>query len=333
MRLSLRDLRHLSVLLLAAPLAWAVGCGGVTDIGFQGYDSGVSGSGVTGGTGGSGITGGTGGGITDGGAGGTTGGAGGTVNTGGSGNTSGLCGGVVCPPGPFPQVEACCTNDKCGLSSSFIGGQCIEANQAGKLDPSCPDMSMQGFSFPGCCKPNGMCGVQDTFLGLGCVDPSEFGGPASQPCGSVVVDAGTGGTGGAPSDAGVGGTGGSTTDAGTPGAIVCGSNNNPGVCNVGDKCCVLSPGLDYCDSASATCQCSNGNCNITEVTCDGNEDCGAGQMCCGIISGNTYTKTVCQASCNGTTEREICHPNGTCVTPNTTCSHPQALPQYIWRCF
>jgi hypothetical protein len=326
MRLSLR---LSSALLLAAPLAWAVGCGGVTDIGFQGYDSGVSGSGgsaTTGGAGGSTTTGGTGGGITDGGTGGIAdGGAGGTVNTGGSGNASGLCGGVVCPDAPFPQVESCCTNDKCGFSSSFIGGQCIEANQPGKPDASCPDMSMQGFTLPGCCKPNGMCGVQDTFIGLGCVDPSQFGGPPSQPCGSVVIDAGTGGT---------GGTGGVPNDSGVGvGTVNCGSNNNPGTCNTGEKCCVLAPGLDYCESPSATCQCTNGNCNITEVTCDGNEDCGSGQMCCGIISGNSYAKTVCQSSCNGTTEREICHPGGTCVTPNTTCSHPQALPQYIWRCF
>jgi len=324
-------LRATTLLLIATPLAWAAGCGGVTDIGFQGYDSGVGGSGGTSGTA---PGGGTGGGIVDGGAGGTggtvDGGAGGTITTGGSGGSgAGICGGKKCDPPAFPQVESCCVGDQCGLTSSFLGGQCIEQNQPGKPDASCPPIDVQGFSFPGCCKPNNMCGVLDTFLGLGCVDPSQFGGPAGQACGSVVVDAGTGGTGGAPPDAG---TGGSPTDGGPVGEIACGSNNNPGVCAVGEKCCVLNPGLDYCSPPSATCQCATGGgCGTIDVTCDGPEDC-PGQLCCGFIQGNAYVKTACQTSCNGTTEREICHPNGTCITPGKTCAHPQALPQYIWRC-
>jgi hypothetical protein len=81
---------------------------------------------------------------------------------------------------------------------------CIEANQAGTSDPTCPDITLQGVPLDGCCKPNGNCGVLDTFLGLGCVDPSQFTGGTPVKCGGadgggdaasdapVVTDAGPG---------------------------------------------------------------------------------------------------------------------------------------------
>jgi hypothetical protein len=318
--------------LLASPLLWAGGCGGKTDIDFQGYDSGVSGSS----TGGSTNTGGT---VNTGG-----GGDGGVANVGGGGdggvgNVSGggtgggvivdggvVCGGVVCPPPSLPigQVDSCCAGDKCGLTSSFLGGQCVELGQAGVADPTCPQQTFQGIPLSGCCKPTGVCGVLDTFLGLGCVDPSQFGGPPSPACGG----GGSGGTGGT---AGTGGTGGTS---GASGQVDCGSNQNPGTCAVGEQCCILAPGLDYCDTASATCQCTNNpNCAITPATCDGPEDC-PGQICCGTFSQaqNQYVSLACQSSCSGQFEREICHPNGSCTGAGTTCSQSSALPGYIWRC-
>ncbi len=327
-----RSLRR--VVYVSMPVVMAIGCGGVTDFDYKGEDAGTHTGG--GGSGGAGATGGIGGGIIDGGAGGVgggvDGGSGGIVTGGAGGGGGVVCGGVTCEPPSAPiQVDSCCAGDKCGLSSSLIGGQCIELGQPGDIDGSCPDQNFQGLPLQGCCKPNGNCGVFDSFLGLGCVDPSQFGGPGGQKCGSVVIDAGAGGTGGAPVDAG---TGGSPSDAGTPGATNCGSNANPTVCSPTEKCCVLSPGPDYCGAKTATCACSGPNCDITNVSCDGPEDC-PGQICCGTFSfqQNQYTDLACKNTCNGNNEREICHPNGnTCSNPNETCSSSTFLPSYIWRC-
>jgi hypothetical protein len=320
---------------LSIPLALAIGCGGVTDIDFQGDEEDA---GTTGGAAGSGGIIATGGfGAVDGGSGGAVvGGSGGIPSggapAGGSGGSSGtgvVCGGQVCEPPSAPiPVDSCCVGDKCGLSSDLIGGQCIELGQPGTVGGGCPDQNFQGFPLEGCCKPNGNCGVMDTFLGLGCVDPSEFGGPPGQKC--VDLDAGTGGTGGGPTD---GGTGGAPADAGTPGATNCGVTN-PTVCTPAQNCCVLDPGQDYCSAKTTPCACTGPNCDITPVSCDGPEDC-PGQICCGTFSPvqNQYTDLSCKATCSGATEREICHPNSqTCSNPNQSCSPSQFLPSYIWRC-
>lgn len=322
------------------PFAFAIGCGGVTDIDFQG-DS-TDGGGATGGSGGDGggvIVGGSGGSV-DGGSGGLpTGGTGaGGAPAGGTGGGTGgaglTCGGVQCetPTAPI-QVDSCCAGDngeKCGISSDLIGGQCIALGQEGTIDDTCPDQNIQGLPLQGCCKPTGNCGVFDSFLGLGCVDPSEFGlGQPGQKCGTVV-DAGTGGVGGGPADAG---TGGAPSDAGTPGATNCGITN-PTVCTPSQNCCVLDPGLDYCSAKATPCACTQPNCDILPVACDGPEDCATG-VCCGTFSfqQNAYTDISCQASCTGQNEREICHPNTqTCSNPNESCSASQFLPNNIWRC-
>lgn len=162
------------------------GCGGDSESeGNGGSGAQDAGSDAKGGTSGSAGVGGSSG---TGGQGGSTGGAGGTGGgTGGSaGSPSIQCGSETCtPPSGLPvQIDACCVdNTKCGISSSILGGECIEQNQAGTLTTDCPDQSLQGIELKGCCKPNNVCGVMDTFLGLGCVDPSQFTGGTPVPCG------------------------------------------------------------------------------------------------------------------------------------------------------
>jgi len=322
-------------LVLALPIAWAAGCGGVTDIDFKGDDSGKAGSGgiATGGKGGTTSTGATGGAGIDGGApggggippsGGVSGIGGGPDGgaPGGGGVGGVVCGGVECPPPQIPigQVESCCSGDKCGLTSSFLGGQCAELGQEGSPDPNCPQQSIMGFNLEGCCKPNNKCGVLDTFLGLGCVDPEQFGGPPSPNCGVVVVDAGMGGTGGAPQD------------GGPVGEVNCG-NTNPDICTSSENCCVLNPGLDYCSAKTTPCACTQTGCDITTVACDGAEDC-PGQICCGTFSfqSQSYTDASCKNSCGGQNEREICHLGDACTNPGETCSSSNFLPAYLHRC-
>lgn len=324
-------------------------CGGSTDIDFTGEDAGATGGSSNAGSSGTGTgasagsagsggspTGGSGGGVPTGGASGSGGSTGGAGNVGGGGGSGPVvCGGVTCDPPSLPigQADSCCVGDKCGITSSMIGGQCVELNQPGTPDPTCPEQSIQGFNLPGCCKDTGFCGVMDTFLGLGCVDPGQFTSQPPIPCG--------GGTGGAGGVSGSGGTGGSTGGAGgstggagggtsTPGEKNCGITN-PDVCTTGETCCVLDPGLDYC--SAQPCACTQPNCDITVVSCDGPEDC-PGQICCGTYSfqQQQYTTLACKSSCSAQNEREICHPGGTCTNPNQTCSNSPSLPSYLHRC-
>ncbi len=354
----MRSLRAGLLGMIAAPVAIFVGCGGVTDIGFQGSDASVGGTGGSGATGGSGgtITGGTGGGITDGGMG-NMGGVAGTSGGGGTGNVAGtgasggtgpvVCGGKVCPPPSVPigQVDSCCAGSKCGISSSMIGvGTCIELGQAGKLDPTCPPQSIQGLTLQGCCKPTGMCGVMDTFIGVGCVDPTQFGVGTPTKCGGT----GTGGTGGVGGTGGIGGTGtggtggitdagvgGTSSDGGIAGEVYCDTLPSVLVCAANQNCCLLNPGAEYCTPKGTACACTGTNCDATTVSCDGPEDCSGGQVCCGTFSqqANAYTSLQCKSTCGGQWEREICKPNGgKCTNGAQTCSQSSFLPNHIWRC-
>ncbi len=326
----------------SAALLLLAGCGGSTDIGFQGYGTGVdSGAGNSAGTGAGGsATGGTGAVGTGGSAGVSTGGTAGVgtggVNTGGTagvpatGGSGGsgqvVCNGQVCTgttiPGGGTASPCCASNGNCGLTSQYLGGQCVAKNQPGKADPNCPPLNQGGFSLAGCCKPDNQCGYQDTFLGLGCVDPSQFGAPSTGTCNYN----GTGGSGGT---SGTGGTGG-TSGAG----VSCGST----ACTGGDKCCALEPTPGYCTATNNQCACTGSNCTTTDLRCDGPEDC-PGQVCCGVFSfqQNRYTRTECRNSCTssgGTIMREMCHPGQTCSNPNQTCSQSQGLPAgyNLYRC-
>ena len=78
--------------------------------------------------------------------------------------------------------EPCCfgpKKDTCGVSAMAITrGECVEANQEGKPDETCPPIMQNfgapGISFPmtlsGCCRPDNKCGVVNDFLGVGCME-------------------------------------------------------------------------------------------------------------------------------------------------------------------
>ena len=174
-------------------------CGASTDIEYTGQGTATGGGGTSSGgtssggtsSGGTSSGGTSSGGTSSGGtsSGGTSSGGGAPGGTGGGGAPGGsggatVCGGKTCkiPTPPFGQLTGCCAGAKCGASFSLLGPQCIELNQAGKPNPTCPNGQVGGISLAGCCKPNGKCGVQDTFIGFGCVDPEVLGGGPSPKC-------------------------------------------------------------------------------------------------------------------------------------------------------
>ncbi len=109
-----------------------------------------------------------------------------TCNVSGSGGGSGgggSCTVADCPDPSLPVGQKCCSPaNKCGFEISLLGPGCQEANQPGKADPKCPDITLAQFTLKGCCKPSGKCGALDSFLGLGCVDPAQFGQPPGPSC-------------------------------------------------------------------------------------------------------------------------------------------------------
>jgi len=101
----------------------------------------------------------------------------------------GTCGGETCPKTAFGTP--CCTRpgtgreghelenvgraaDLCGTDLSEIvpslAGICLEIDQPGELDPSCPaQISIAGGDpRPGCCTEAGHCGSDDPVVPLGC---------------------------------------------------------------------------------------------------------------------------------------------------------------------
>lgn len=80
--------------------------------------------------------------------------------------------------------------------------------------------------------------------------------------------------------------------------------------------------------------------NLSEVTCDGPEDCGDSQVCCGRYNGGPYDRFECRTSCdapdggNASTQWfEMCHPGQTCGTNGYTCRTSTFLPSYLYRCY
>jgi hypothetical protein len=127
-------------------------------------------------------------------------GAGGALGTGGTSDADAKapleCGGVVCAPKYTP---ACCTGAGTGVPgnklelggraaglcgtdlsqySASLAGICLQLNQPGVLDPSCPDTAnpnASGPSLKGCCTDQGYCGAYEGTLALGCEYPGKRG--------------------------------------------------------------------------------------------------------------------------------------------------------------
>lgn len=110
------------------------------------------------------------------------------------------------------------------------------------------------------------------------------------------------------SDAGYAGS-----DAGTPGIVACYSEGAPNAtCTLPTHCCFTA----Y--SAQHNGACTNATCAWGTISCDGPEDCAAGQRCCAHAIKDLADETIgyslaCQTAACGAApaNEELCHP-GTC---------------------
>ncbi|MCC6216685.1 MAG: hypothetical protein IT376_17625 [Polyangiaceae bacterium] len=156
-----------------------------------------------------------------------TGGGGGWAGTGGGCAADACCGTHSCSSldlAGFITLAACCppsAPDRCGLDTGAIAGLfpvapgCLERDAPGYPDASCPALNVQGFNFPGCCRPDGWCGNDASLADLGCVFTSPYGGPPLTKCGGGGSGgSGTGGFGAVSGGGGTAGFGGSFGGAG-----------------------------------------------------------------------------------------------------------------------
>lgn len=159
--------------------------------------------------------------------------------------------------------------------------------------------------------------------------PAGGGGTSASGGSGGSSGAGSGGIAGAGGSAGgaSGGSAGTTASGGTGGgsgqSIACGTKS----CALpGSYCCNHPNQPDEC-LASAT-SCTFG----VEMKCDGPEDCGAGEVCCGAIfvqgQNISYTSTACAATCSGKNARVVCGSSGKCPT-GLTCGTSELLPPYL----
>jgi hypothetical protein len=85
---------------------------------------------------------------------------------------------------------------------------------------------------------------------------------------------------------------------------------------------------DTCIGADEQCSCGLGNCETMEAFCDGPEDCGDGEVCCGTLSqsGSGYDTFVCAASCQSSgNQRVACHEQDPKCTGGDICANSQLL--------
>ncbi len=210
-----------------------------------------------------------------------------------------VCGGTNCPPPPILGASACCSGARCGASGPLTSGVCVEKNQPGQPDPSCPSYETGALTLPGCCKPSGYCGVLDTALDFGCVDPAQLGGPPGAKCGGTAGAGGAGGSGGTGGGSGSGGAAGSAGAAGSGGtcSLTEGHWKGSGSCGLGT--CHVAPDASGCqfkvDCDTGT-HC-NGTMNGSQVTLA----CsffGATATCTASATSTTWTSGVCTGALN-----------------------------------
>ncbi len=259
---------------------------------------------------------------------------GGVGGTGGSG--TGVPGCTAAPDCGSCQAcfDVCVCNgapaDLCLQSCTGMGG----ASGAGPVDAG-PGGAGPGGAGPGGAGPGG---AGPGGAGPGGTGGSGFGGAGPGGAGGTSGFGGAGPGGAGPGGAGPGGTGPGGTGGvlnTEPGKVNCYDGSGTGVivtCELAtERCCYLEPGPDTCAPIGDACQCSSGGCALTDVQCDGPEDCPSGQMCCGLWNGQQYTVLQCQPDCDfASNELEICH--DTCSQPGFSCSGSPSLPEYLSRC-
>jgi hypothetical protein len=99
-----------------------------------------------------------------------------------------------------------------GATVPTLAGICLQLDQPGTPDATCPTVSNGFMDEMGCCTDQGFCGTISASAGLGCHYPAAGKGPA---CGAGA--GGAGGAGGGGAGTGGAGTGGAGT-GGTGGA-------------------------------------------------------------------------------------------------------------------
>jgi hypothetical protein len=221
-------------------------------------------------------------------------GSGGTLPLGGAGGSAGIASGFGGSTGTggigatttCPRAPSCnwCNGDPLRDSAGCVTGyRCANGEDPCMNGPECTSDSS--------------CPSGKTCRNLICMPAGGAGGGSA-----------TGGTGGAAGASGTGGAGG-TTGTG-PSGIRCGN----AVCSAGlQVCCVSlsSAALDCTPPAECT------NMGGLAVSCDGPEDCGAGQHCCmpsGALMQTTCTSGSCLAGL------AMCHSSADCAPAETCCS-------------
>jgi hypothetical protein len=143
------------------------------------------------------------------------------------------------------------------------------------------------------------------------------GSSGGSDAGSTGADAG--GSSGGSDAGGSGGSGGGT------GVISCYTEGSPGTtCTLPTHCCFTNYSSEHNGA------CSTAACTWGTESCDGPEDCAAGQHCCAhaIVtpdSGVVGYQLACQAAACGAApaNQELCHPTaaaaGTCSNPSNRC--------------
>jgi len=117
----------------------------------------------------------------------------------------------------------------------------------------------------------------------------------------------------------------------------CAANGKCGGLDTANLGCIPGDKIGLPDQA-CTFQPDNNCVAIIAVNCDGPEDCGSGQQCCGRYNGGSYDKFICATSCDDAanaeagTWSEICHPGQACTNPDYSCAAIQYLPDFLYRC-
>jgi hypothetical protein len=172
------------------------------------------------------------------------------------------------------------------------------------------------YGISACCLSDNACGLLTPFAADKCLPPDQPGG-LDQSCDNVTMD---------------------TTVL-------------RGCCGADGKCGAQAPALgciagDALGSTQRDCvfEPDNDCAFLTDLVCDGPEDCGLGQQCCGHLAGLTggvYDKFACATSCDsGATGMagmwlEFCHPGQMCAETSYTClAFPPEpyFPDFLYRC-
>lgn len=119
------------------------------------------------------------------------------------------------------------------------------------------------------------------------------------------------------------------------GASACGDDDSVGVPDAGARdqvsdagenhrlatVSIIDAGFEYPDSGM-TCGLNLG------LRCDGDEDCGGGQVCCGTFDQVTftYTSVECSDACGDANQRTLCHPGDACPNVDYVCRRSSLLP-------